>query len=124
MKFPRGFHTSRTDKVCLLKESTYSLYQAPQCWFSKLSTTLTQYDFKYFYADYSVFIYATNRIILCFLVYVDDIIIIGNDSQEIATFKSHLSTCFHMKDLGNLKYFLGIEGFWLVFKPAQVCFGH
>jgi hypothetical protein len=43
------------------------------------------------------------------LVYVDDLIISGNNHKEIESFKSYLSTCFHMKDLGHLKYFLGIE---------------
>ncbi|CAA7062673.1 unnamed protein product [Microthlaspi erraticum] len=43
------------------------------------------------------------------LVYVDDLIIGGNDPAAIAEFQAYLSTCFHMKDLGKLKYFLGIE---------------
>ncbi|XP_021740416.1 uncharacterized protein LOC110706773 [Chenopodium quinoa] len=46
---------------------------------------------------------------LSVLVYVDDLIISGNDSSAISTFKSYLSDCFHMKDVGVLKYFLGIE---------------
>lgn len=36
-------------------------------------------------------------------------IIAGNDSHAIADLKSHLNKYFHMKDLGRLKYFLGIE---------------
>jgi len=43
------------------------------------------------------------------LVYVDDLIISGNDHEAIVKFKTYLSECFHMKDLGTLKYFLGIE---------------
>lgn len=43
------------------------------------------------------------------LVYVDDLIVAGNNSASIARFKSYLGSCFHMKDLGALKYFLGIE---------------
>ncbi|KAJ9546293.1 hypothetical protein OSB04_018836 [Centaurea solstitialis] len=43
------------------------------------------------------------------LVYVDDLLISGNDTATISSFKSYLSRCFHMKDLGVLKYFLGIE---------------
>ncbi|XP_021748627.1 uncharacterized protein LOC110714422 [Chenopodium quinoa] len=46
---------------------------------------------------------------LSVLVYVDDLIISGNDSSTISTYKSYLSDCFHMKDLSVLKYFLGIE---------------
>ncbi|RVW38919.1 Retrovirus-related Pol polyprotein from transposon RE2 [Vitis vinifera] len=43
------------------------------------------------------------------LVYVDDLIISGNDSAALKTFKAYLSDCFKMKDLGVLKHFLGIE---------------
>ena len=43
------------------------------------------------------------------LVYVDDLIVSGNDYSALQTFKSYLSDCFHMKDLCPLKYFLGIE---------------
>jgi hypothetical protein len=46
---------------------------------------------------------------LVVLVYVDDLIIAGNTSSAIKRFKLYLSTCFHMKDLGVLKYFFGIE---------------
>ena len=43
------------------------------------------------------------------LVYVDDLIVAGNTASAIAQFKQYLHNCFHMKDLGPLKYFLGIE---------------
>ena len=43
------------------------------------------------------------------LVYVDDIILAGNDSHACAKFKAYLDACFSIKDLGSLKYFLGIE---------------
>ena len=43
------------------------------------------------------------------LVYVDDLIIAGNTPSAIKHFKLYLSTCFHMKDLGVLKYFMGIK---------------
>lgn len=42
-------------------------------------------------------------------MYVDDLIISGNNSTCIQHFKHYLSACFHMKDLGVLKYFLGVE---------------
>jgi len=43
------------------------------------------------------------------LVYVDDLVISCNDNVAIKAFKTYLYACFHMKDLGRLKYFLGIE---------------
>ncbi|XP_021715956.1 uncharacterized protein LOC110683856 [Chenopodium quinoa] len=95
--------------VCRLRKSLYGLCQEPRCWFSKLSTSLKRYGFLQSYSDYSHFTLQTGSIQLIVLVYDDDLIISGNDSSTIATFKSYLSDCFHMKDLGVLKYFLGIE---------------
>jgi hypothetical protein len=43
------------------------------------------------------------------LVYVDDVIIAGNSLEEITTIKSALHHSFQIKDLGQLKYFLGLE---------------
>ncbi|XP_010412651.1 PREDICTED: uncharacterized protein LOC104698984 [Camelina sativa] len=43
------------------------------------------------------------------LIYVDDLIICGNDGHMLTKFKEYLGRCFAMKDLGKLKYFLGIE---------------
>ena len=42
-------------------------------------------------------------------VYVDDIVIIGNDEGSIAQLKQDLSTEFQVKDLGQIRYFLGME---------------
>jgi Reverse transcriptase (RNA-dependent DNA polymerase) len=43
------------------------------------------------------------------LVFIDDIIIIGNNLDEIRKVKAKLREMFDIKDLGLLKYFLGIE---------------
>ncbi|XP_068477195.1 uncharacterized protein [Phaseolus vulgaris] len=47
--------------------------------------------------------------LLVVLVYVDDLVIAGNNGTAIQCFKGYLNQCFHMKDLGRLKYFLGVE---------------
>ena len=46
---------------------------------------------------------------LLLIVYVDDIIVTGNDTEEIKALKEYLYKEFEMKDLGSLKYFMGIE---------------
>ncbi|GAA0147505.1 transmembrane signal receptor [Lithospermum erythrorhizon] len=64
------------------------------------------------YSDYSLFTYSKKATRLNVLVYVDDLIIPGNNRADSVAFKEYLHTCFHMKDLGKLKYFLGIEVAW------------
>lgn len=87
----------------------YDLQQALPCWFSKFCIVLTRYSFKHSYVDYSLFTYSFQDHFICVIIYVDEIIITGNNSLDIARFTAHLSQFFHMKDLGPLKYFLGIE---------------
>lgn len=43
------------------------------------------------------------------LVYVDNFMVTESSSEVIQEFKTHLSSCFHMQDLGKLKYFLRLE---------------
>lgn len=43
------------------------------------------------------------------LVYLDDIIVTGNDEKEKAALRQYLAKHFEIKELGKLKYFLGIE---------------
>jgi len=109
MRLPPGFTTVSPNKVCRLRKSFYGLRQAPRQWFAKLSSKLGEYGFVRSYADYSLFTYRKGKIFLALLVYVDDIILAGNDSQACKGFKEYLNSYFRIKDLGPLKYFLGIE---------------
>ncbi|KAG7553171.1 Reverse transcriptase RNA-dependent DNA polymerase [Arabidopsis thaliana x Arabidopsis arenosa] len=109
MKLPPGFKTDLPSRVCRLRKSLYGLKQAPRCWFAKLTAALTTYGFTQSRSDYSLFSFIRDGIQLYILVYVDDLAIMGNDHAAIERFKDYLSSCFHMKDLGVLKYFLGIE---------------
>ncbi|GJX24745.1 ribonuclease H-like domain-containing protein [Tanacetum coccineum] len=60
-------------------------------------------------SDYSLYTKSDKGVFLSLLVYVDDIIITGNRVSEIEKFKVFLKSKFMIKDLGKLKYFLGIE---------------
>lgn len=109
MKLPPGFDSSDGTKVCKLNKSLYGLRQSPRCWFAKLSKALLDFGFKQNYKDYSLFTLKRGGSTIFVLVYVDDLIVGGDNSKLISNFKSYLSRCFHMKDLGVLRYFLGIE---------------
>lgn len=70
---------------------------------------LKHFGFRQSYADYSLFSYIKGNISLHVFVYVDDLIITGSSQEAIINFKTYLSKCFYMKDLGSLKYSLGLE---------------
>lgn len=55
------------------------------------------------------FIRQTSTSFIALLIYVDDVIIASNDLKEIDAVKKFLHESFTIKDLGELKYFLGIE---------------
>jgi len=103
----------------------YGLKQAPQCWFKKLSDALLRFGFVQGHEDYSFFSYTRKGMELRVLVYVDDLLICGNDEYMVQKFMEYLGRCFSMKDLGKLKYFLGIEvsrgSDGIFFITAQVC---
>lgn len=128
IKLPLGFSVGYKGKVCRLQKSLYGLRQAPRYWFAKLIAALKQYDFRQSYSDYSLFAYYAQDIFLCVLVYVDNLIVTGNSVVALHHFKQHLSCRFYMKDLGSLKYFLGIDvaknqkGIYFV--SMQVCYGY
>jgi Reverse transcriptase (RNA-dependent DNA polymerase) len=57
-------------------------------WFSKLTTALRDYSFIQSYADYSLFTFNKKDVFLVILVYVDDLVIAGNNSEAISALKS------------------------------------
>ena len=109
MKLSPGFTCSSPTKICRLRKSLYGLRQAPCQWFPKLSCKLHEYGFIHSYADYPLVTYRKGNIFMAILVYVFDIILAGNDSNACTQFKDYLDACFSIKELGPLKYFLGIE---------------
>lgn len=108
MKVPEGLpHPS--NHVCKLKKSLYGLKQASRQWFAKLTFELVHQGFTQSKNDYSLFIKHTADSFILAAVYVDDIILTGNDIQSIQQLKSHLHRTFSIKDLGSLSFFLGLE---------------
>ncbi|GJU85749.1 ribonuclease H-like domain-containing protein [Tanacetum coccineum] len=102
--FPLG-----DNKVCRLKKSLYGLKQAPRRWNAKLTSSLIENGFSQSKSDYSLYTKSDKGVFVALLVYVDDIIITGNSISEIEKFKTFFKSKFMVKDLGKLKYFLGIE---------------
>ena len=110
MSQPPGFiDSSCPDYVCKLHRSIYGLRQAPRVWFQSFSQALLSLGFQSSQADNSLFTLHSSAGSVLLLVYVDDIIITGSTDSLINHIVNQLSRRFHMKDLGDLHYFLGLE---------------
>jgi hypothetical protein len=109
MKLPSGMITSSPHNVCKLRRSLYGLKQAPRAWFEKFRSTILSFSFIQSQYDPSLFFHISVSGIVLLLVYVDDIIITGTDCGLITKLQQQLHATFHMKDLGQLTYFLGLE---------------
>ncbi|KAK2366753.1 putative mitochondrial protein [Trifolium repens] len=109
MTVPPGFKTSHPNQVCKLLKSLYGLKQASRQWNFKLTSALLKLGYWQSKSDYSLFVKHLDSKITILLVYVDDIVLAGNDLNEIDLVKSQLDNQFRIKDLGSLKFFLGLE---------------
>ena len=79
MRLPPRFRSSNHSQVCKLKKSLHGLKQAPRQWFTKLSSKLCAYGFTRSYTDYSLFTFREKDVFMALLVYVDNIILVGNE---------------------------------------------
>ena len=68
---------------------------------------MRKYGFQQSNSDYTLFLKHRVGKITALIVYVDDMIITGDDVEEISRLQEQLSTEFEMKSLGGLKYFFG-----------------
>ena len=109
MSPPTGLRRQGENLVCHLHKSLYGLKQASQQWFAKFSIAIQAVGFVQSKADYSLFTRRKGKSFTTLLIYVDDILITSNDVNAILTLKQFLHSHCWIRDLGNLKYFLGIE---------------
>ncbi|CAJ2651351.1 uncharacterized mitochondrial protein AtMg00810-like [Trifolium pratense] len=109
MKAPQGLTGVSANQVCKLKKSLYGLRQASRKWYEKLSQFLITIGYAQMTSDPTLFTKSTSSDFSVLLVYVDDIVLTGNCMDEIDATKSQLHKAFRIKDLGILKFFLGLE---------------
>nr|GEU59373.1 ribonuclease H-like domain-containing protein [Tanacetum cinerariifolium] len=109
MTLPDGYNNVDKSKVCKLNKYLYGLKQTPRQWNAKPTTALAEHGFEQSKFGYSLYTKHRSGMFIDLLVYVDDIVITGSDVDGLNEFKLFLSTKFLIKDLGSLKYFLGIE---------------
>lgn len=98
---PPGF-PNPNNLVCKLTKSLYGLKQASKQWFAELVGELTLQGYTQSKNDYSLFIKRNGCLMTVAAMYVNDIILTGDDVMEIHGLKQHLDRTFSIKDLGRL----------------------
>ena len=95
-------------KICRLKKSLYGLKQSPRAWFDCFTKTVKSYGFLQGQTDHTLFFKHSYGNITILIVYIDHIILTYVDFEE-RDLKKFLASDFDIKDLGQLRYFLGME---------------
>ena len=111
MEQPEGFEENGKEHlVCKLKKSLYGLKQAPRQWYKKFDTFMISQNYKRTNADHCVYVRNFDECtFIILLLYVDDMLVIGQDCNLINKLKLELSNAFDMKDLGPAKNILGMQ---------------
>lgn len=117
MSLPPGYNVSSVVQarypnqklVCRLLKSLYGLKQAPRQWFIALTTALLSFGFVQTSGDPSLFVFSEGSSLVYLLIYVDDMVLTGNDPALMLHITEFLSSQFKVKALGALSYFLGIQ---------------
>ncbi|XP_016177623.1 uncharacterized protein LOC107619899 [Arachis ipaensis] len=108
MKPPEGLAIV-PGQVCKLEKSLYGLKQASRQWNFKLKFVLLELGYNQCKSDYSMFTKSQSTGFTVILVYVDDLVLAGDDLFKIERVKQTLHDRFRIKDIGDLKFFLGLE---------------
>ncbi|KAK2356004.1 hypothetical protein QL285_093367 [Trifolium repens] len=96
--------------VCKLKNVVYGLKQSPRAWFGRFTKVMVGFGFKQSQGDNTLFVkHSESGGVTMLLVYVDDIIVMGDDEKEQQMLAQRLAKELDIKTLGKLKHFLGIE---------------
>ena len=96
---PRFEMELANSKVCSLKKSLYSLKQSSRGWFKCFQKAITSYDYTQNQVGHTIFYWHfENNKTTILIVYVDDVILTGND-EEVVDLKSRRASEFQIKDL-------------------------
>jgi len=109
MDLPPCISSAKSNQVCELHKSLYGLIQASRQWYEKLTNLLRTHGYKLSKGDHTLFVKHSNENMTALLIYVDDIILTGNELNEINNITKVLNDTFKIKNLGDLTFFLGLE---------------
>ncbi|GJW91224.1 retrotransposon protein, putative, ty1-copia subclass [Tanacetum coccineum] len=107
---PKGFiDPKHPKKVCKFQKSIYGLKQASRSWNKRFDEEIKRFGFAQNLDEPSVYQKASGSNVTFLILYVDDIIIMGNHILSLQSVKSYIGKCFTMKDLGEAAFILGIK---------------
>jgi hypothetical protein len=110
MKQPEGFVVKgKKELVCKLKKSLYGLKKSPRMWYQKFDTYILGLGFVRSRVDHCVYSKQVGNHFIYVVLYVDDMLLVGNNMDVIKEMKSQLSSKFDMKDLGAANFIMGME---------------
>ena len=110
MEIPEGFpEAGNPTKVCRLKRALYGLRQAPQVWYDKINTWLQQQNLRQSDLDPNLFYSVENGQYTIVLIYVDDMLITGDNETKILALQRALTDAFEMTDVGIAHEYLGVK---------------
>lgn len=92
-----------------MNKSLYGLKQAFREWNKEFTSKLIEYGFRQSEHDHFLFVKVTRGEFLALVVYVDNVLLIGSDVNQLTKLKAYLHREFTIKDLGATKYFLGFK---------------
>ena len=97
------------NKVCYFQRALYGLKQTLRTWFAKFNSTISHLGYIFSHYDSTLFLHYADKDTILFLLYVEDMIITGDDLSGIQELKDFLNQQFKIKDLRHLSYFVGLE---------------
>ena len=107
---PGSMDYGQPNIVWQLQKSLYGLKQASHAWYQKAKQEFENLGFTQSYADHSVFTYDEDAEVFCIIaLYVDDLMVVCNNTTLMRTVKTRLMEMFKVKDLGPIHWFLGLE---------------
>ncbi|CAL2253609.1 unnamed protein product [Prunus armeniaca] len=101
--------TSKEGVVCKQRKSLYGLKQSPRAWFERFATFIKKFGYVQSNSYHTLFLKRHKGKLTTLIIYVDDIIVTGDDQAEMQNLQKYLASEFKMKSLSDLKYFLEIE---------------
>ncbi|KAM2315944.1 hypothetical protein ACFX1S_028785 [Malus domestica] len=100
MDFPPGYDNGGNKGVCRLRKSLYRLKQSPCAWFGRFTQTMRKNGYYQSHSDHTLFVKWRIGKLTTLIIYVDVMIITGDDSDEIVKQENNLAAEFEMKSLG------------------------